>query len=43
MFVKVVRMVVFDEVDMLLGGGFVWDVGWFIDLFCLEEKWIFKF
>ncbi|XP_024393096.1 DEAD-box ATP-dependent RNA helicase 22 [Physcomitrium patens] len=41
-FVKAVRMVVFDEADMLLGGGFVRDVGRLIDLFRLEEKRISK-
>lgn len=35
-FVRAVRMVVFDEADMLLGGGFVRDVGRLIDLFRLE-------
>lgn len=37
-FVRAVRMVVFDEADMLLGGGFVHDVGRLVDLFHLEEK-----
>lgn len=41
-FVRAVRMVVFDEADMLLGGGFVRDVGRLIDLFRLEEKRISK-
>ena len=41
-FVKAIRMVVFDEADMLLGGGFVRDVGRLIDLFRLEEKRISK-
>lgn len=41
-FVRAVRMVVFDEADMLLGGGFVRDVGRLVDLFRLEEKRISK-
>lgn len=41
-FVRAVRMVVFDEADMLLGGGFVRDVGRLIDLFRLEEKRVSK-
>lgn len=41
-FVRAVRMVVFDEADMLLGGGFVRDVGRLVDLLRLEEKRISK-
>lgn len=41
-FVRGVKVVVLDEADMLLGGGFVRQVGRLIDLFRLEEKRLFR-
>lgn len=41
-FVRGVKVIVLDEADMLLGGGFVRPVGRLIDLFRLEEKRLFR-